>query len=125
MNFHGKSKRDRHGRRKKQRDEIEYMAKRALSASKKLKRQSRIRECELTKARRREEELLASQERALHAGVEAGVRELLDGKTHAELVQLQFDIESQLRSGAAKVVEYREAVLKRLNRYKAKACLKK
>ncbi|KAL9843242.1 putative cactin, central domain-containing protein [Arabidopsis thaliana] len=103
------------------------MAKRALSASKKLKRQSviGIRECELTKARRREEELLASQERALHAGVEAGVRELLDGKTHAELVQLQFDIESQLRSGAAKVVEYREAVLKRLNRYKAKACLKK
>ncbi|AEC09301.1 mid region of cactin [Arabidopsis thaliana] len=107
MNFHGKSKRDRHGRRKKQRDEIE------------------IREWELTKARRRDEELLASQERALHAGVEAGVRELLDGKTHAELVQLQFDIESQLRSGAAKVVEYREAVLKRLNRYKAKACLKK
>jgi len=42
MNFHGKSKRDRHGRRKKQRDEIEYMAKRALSASKKLKRQSVI-----------------------------------------------------------------------------------
>ncbi|CAH8264984.1 unnamed protein product [Arabidopsis lyrata] len=79
---------------------------------------------ELAKARRRDEELLAAQERGLHAGVEADVRELLDGKTHAELVQLQFDIESQLRSGAAKVVEYWEAVLKRIHIYKAKACLK-
>ncbi|XP_010507585.1 PREDICTED: cactin-like [Camelina sativa] len=52
------------------------------------------------------------------------VRELLDGKTHAELVQLQFDIESQLRCGAAKVVEYWEAVLERISIYKAKACLK-
>ncbi|KAG7573870.1 Cactin C-terminal [Arabidopsis suecica] len=78
----------------------------------------------LDRARVREEEFLAAQERGLHAGVEADVRELLDGKTHPELVQLQFDIESQLRSGAAKVVEYWEAVLKRLNIYKAKACLK-
>jgi hypothetical protein len=68
-------------------------------------------------------ELLA-QERGLHAGVEADVRKLLDGKTHAELVELQLDIESQLRSGSAKVVEYWEAVLKRLEIYKAKACLK-
>ncbi|KAF3608235.1 hypothetical protein DY000_02044320 [Brassica cretica] len=68
-------------------------------------------------------ELLA-QERGLHAGVEADVRKLLDGKTHSELVELQLDIESQLRSGSAKVVEYWEAVLKRLDIYKAKACLK-
>ncbi|KAJ0245155.1 Cactin [Hirschfeldia incana] len=68
-------------------------------------------------------ELLA-QERGLHAGVEADVRKLLDGKTHSELVELQLDIESQLRSGSAKVVEYWEAVLKRLVIYKAKACLK-
>lgn len=64
-------------------------------------------------------ELLA-QERGLHAGVEADVRKLLDGKTHTELVELQLDIESQLRSGSAKVVEYWEAVLKRLEIYKAK-----
>lgn len=64
-------------------------------------------------------ELLA-QERGLHAGVEADVRKLLDGKTHSELVELQLDIESQLRSGSAKVVEYWEAVLKRLDIYKAK-----
>nr|XP_018486655.1 PREDICTED: cactin-like [Raphanus sativus] len=68
-------------------------------------------------------ELLA-QERGLHAGVEADVRKLLDGKTHSELLELQLDIESQLRSGSAKVVEYWEAVLKRLDIYKAKACLK-
>ncbi|CAN8314624.1 unnamed protein product [Cochlearia groenlandica] len=68
-------------------------------------------------------ELLA-QERGLHAGVEADVRKLLDGKSHSELVELQLDIESQLRSGSAKVVEYWEAVLKRLDIYKAKACLK-
>ncbi|CAE6033592.1 unnamed protein product [Arabidopsis arenosa] len=78
----------------------------------------------LDPARVREEEFLAAQERGLHAGVEADVRELLDGKTHAELVQLQFDIESQLRSGVAKVVEYWEAVLRRIHIYKAKACLK-
>ncbi|EOA28755.1 hypothetical protein CARUB_v10024987mg [Capsella rubella] len=73
---------------------------------------------------REEKELLVAQERRLHAGVEADVRKLLVGKTHEELVQLQFDIESQLRSGAAKVVEYWEAVLERLDIYKAKACLK-
>ncbi|XP_010412904.1 PREDICTED: cactin-like [Camelina sativa] len=78
----------------------------------------------LDRARVREEELLAAQERGLHAGVEADVRELLDGKTHAELVKLQFDIESQLRCGAAKVVEYWEAILERISIYKAKACLK-
>ncbi|XP_010543454.1 PREDICTED: cactin [Tarenaya hassleriana] len=68
-------------------------------------------------------ELLA-QERGLHSGVEADVKRLLDGKTHKELEELQSDIESQLRSGSAKVVEYWEAVLKRLHIYKAKACLK-
>ncbi|KAJ4899068.1 Cactin [Raphanus sativus] len=71
---------------------------------------------------RGEEEPPLAQERGLHAGVEADVRKLLDGKTHSELLELQLDIESQLRSGSAKVVEFWEAVLKRLHIYKAKAC---
>ncbi|CAA7029016.1 unnamed protein product [Microthlaspi erraticum] len=37
---------------------------------------------------------------------------------------MQLHIESQLFSGVAKVVEYWEAVLKLLDIYKAKACLK-
>lgn len=64
-------------------------------------------------------ELLA-EERGLHASIENDVRNLLDGKTHKELEALQAQIESQMRSGTAKVVEYWEAVLKRLHIYKAK-----
>ncbi|KFK36558.1 hypothetical protein AALP_AA4G139000 [Arabis alpina] len=76
---------------------------------------------ELAEARRVS---VGEEERGLHASVEADVIELLDGKTYTELVQLQMYIESQMRSGLAKVVEYWEAVLKRLDIYKAKACLK-
>ncbi|OVA19449.1 RNA recognition motif domain [Macleaya cordata] len=68
-------------------------------------------------------ELLA-EERGLHSSVEADVKELLHGKTYSELEVLQTHIESQMRSGTAKVVEYWEAVLKRLHIFKAKACLK-
>ncbi|XP_038702255.1 cactin-like isoform X2 [Tripterygium wilfordii] len=68
-------------------------------------------------------ELLA-EERGLHSSIEADVRNLLQGKSHSELEALQVQIESQMRSGTAKVVEYWEAVLKRLHIYKAKACLK-
>ncbi|XP_062166684.1 splicing factor Cactin [Alnus glutinosa] len=68
-------------------------------------------------------ELLA-EERGLHSSIEADVKNLLQGKTYAELEALQSQIESQMRSGTAKVVEYWEAVLKRLHIYKAKACLK-
>ncbi|KAL3637648.1 hypothetical protein CASFOL_018519 [Castilleja foliolosa] len=64
------------------------------------------------------------EERGLHASIEADVKNLLQGKTYAELETLQSQIESQMRSGTAKVVEYWEAVLKRLHIYKAKACLK-
>ncbi|KAM7464301.1 hypothetical protein LguiA_032422 [Lonicera macranthoides] len=67
-------------------------------------------------------ELLA-EERGLHSSIEADVKSLLQGKTYAELEALQSQIESQMRSGTAKVVEYWEAVLKRLDIYKAKACL--
>lgn len=64
-------------------------------------------------------ELLA-EERGLHSSIEADVKNLLQGKTYAELEALQSQIESQMRSGTAKVVEYWEAVLKRLHIYKAK-----
>lgn len=78
----------------------------------------------LDRARVIEEEMLAAQERGLHAGFEADVRKLLHGKTQLELIQLQFYIESQLHSGAAEVVKYWEAVLTRLNGYRVKALLK-
>ncbi|XP_077220316.1 cactus-binding carboxy-terminal, cactin isoform X2 [Tasmannia lanceolata] len=68
-------------------------------------------------------EILA-EERGLHSSVEADVKNFFQGKTHSELEALQCQIESQMRSGTAKVVEYWEAVLKRLHIYKAKACLK-
>lgn len=64
-------------------------------------------------------ELLA-EERGLHSSIESDVRNLLDGKSYGELEAMQSHIESQMRSGTAKVVEYWEAVLKRLHIYKAK-----
>ena len=68
-------------------------------------------------------ELLA-EERGLHSSIEADVKNLLEGKTHHELEALQSQIESQMRTGTAKVVEYWEAVLKRLHIFKAKVlCL--
>ncbi|GMH09883.1 hypothetical protein Nepgr_011724 [Nepenthes gracilis] len=68
-------------------------------------------------------ELLA-EERGLHSSVETDVRNYLERKSFKDLVALQSQIESEMRSGKAKVVEYWEAVLKRLHIYKAKACLK-
>ncbi|PNT31137.1 hypothetical protein POPTR_006G118700v4 [Populus trichocarpa] len=65
-----------------------------------------------------------AEERGLHSSIEADVRNLLEGKTSNELEALRSQIESQMSSGTAKVVEYWEAVLKRLQIYKAKACLK-
>jgi len=67
-------------------------------------------------------ELLA-EERGLHSSVETDVRNFLEGKAHKELVALETQIESEMRSGKAKVVEYWEAVLKRLHIYKAKVSL--
>ena len=92
-------------------------------------------ECELGEARRKDAidrarvrgeqppaELLA-EERGLHSSIETDVRNFLEGKTHKELVALRTQIESEMHSGKAKVVEYWEAVLKRLHIYKAKVCL--
>ncbi|KAL5219368.1 hypothetical protein ABZP36_020052 [Zizania latifolia] len=64
------------------------------------------------------------EERGLHASIEGDVKDLLEGKTSTELEDMQCQIESQMRSGTAKVVEYWEAILKRLHIYKAKACLR-
>ncbi|KAM7263401.1 hypothetical protein ACFE04_001084 [Oxalis oulophora] len=77
----------------------------------------------LDRARVRGEEAPA-EERGLHSSIEADVWNLLQGKTYKELVDMQTQIESQMRSGAAKVVEYWEAILKSLPIFKAKACLR-
>ncbi|KAJ6810417.1 cactin isoform X2 [Iris pallida] len=81
----------------------------------------------LDKARVRGEqppaEILA-EERGMHSSIEADVKSLLEGKTSSELENMQTEIESEMRSGTAKVVEYWEAVLKRLQIYKGKARLK-
>ncbi|KAJ8754214.1 hypothetical protein K2173_002114 [Erythroxylum novogranatense] len=79
------------------------------------------------RARVRGEQLpaeLLAEERGLHSSIETDVRDLLEGKSSSELDALRSQIESQMSSGSAKVVEYWEAVLKRLQIYKAKACLK-
>lgn len=67
---------------------------------------------------------ILAEERGLHSSVESDVKGLLEGKSFVELEKMQENIASQMRSGTAKVVEYWEAVLKRLQIYKAKACLK-
>uniref|UniRef100_A0A7N0TAL9 Splicing factor Cactin n=1 Tax=Kalanchoe fedtschenkoi TaxID=63787 RepID=A0A7N0TAL9_KALFE len=68
-------------------------------------------------------ELLA-EERGLHSSIEEDVKKHLQGKSYKELEDYQAHIESEMRSGKAKVVEYWEAILKRLHIYKAKACLR-
>ncbi|KAK9061296.1 hypothetical protein SSX86_018476 [Deinandra increscens subsp. villosa] len=67
---------------------------------------------------------VVAEERGMHSSIEADVKKLLEGKSFAALEELHSQIESEMRSGKAKVVEYWEAVLKRIHIYKAKACLK-
>ncbi|KAK4483685.1 hypothetical protein RD792_010886, partial [Penstemon davidsonii] len=81
-------------------------------------------EWELAEARRRDTLEMIAEERGLHASIEEDVKNILQGKSYVELEALQSQIESQMQSGTAKVVEYWEALLKRLHIYKAKACLK-
>ncbi|XP_042421272.1 cactin-like [Zingiber officinale] len=64
------------------------------------------------------------EERGLHSSIEVDVKNLLEGKRSKELELMQQKIESQMRSGTAKVVEYWEAILKHLQIYKAKASLR-
>ncbi|KAL6562591.1 hypothetical protein OROGR_003598 [Orobanche gracilis] len=66
---------------------------------------------------------LLVQDRGLHPSVEPDVEDLLQAKTYGELAKFQTHIESEMRSGTAKVVEYWEVVLQRLHIFKAIACL--
>ncbi|XP_042519746.1 cactin [Macadamia integrifolia] len=68
-------------------------------------------------------ELLA-EERGLHSSIEGDVKNVLEAKTCNELEELESQIDSGLRSGTAKVVEFWQAVQKHLTIYKAKALLK-
>ncbi|XP_030476686.1 splicing factor Cactin [Syzygium oleosum] len=68
-------------------------------------------------------ELLA-EERGMHSSIEADVRDYLHKKTYRELEDIHAGVETQLRSGTAKVVEFWEVILKRIHIYKAKAFLK-
>lgn len=63
---------------------------------------------------------ILAEERGMHSSIEADVKKLLDGKSFAALDELHSQIVSEMRSGKAKVVEYWEAVLKRIHIYKAK-----
>lgn len=67
---------------------------------------------------------LVAEDRGLHDSVEGEVKNLLLGKSFNDLTKLQVDIELEMSSGKAKVVEYWEAVLRRLHISKAKARLK-
>ncbi|XP_050204957.1 splicing factor Cactin-like [Mercurialis annua] len=81
----------------------------------------------LDRARVRGEEPPAEllvDERGLHCSIESDIRNLLEDKTCSELENMQSQVESQMSSSTAKVVEYWEAIFKRLQIYKAKACLK-
>ncbi|CAI0469283.1 unnamed protein product [Linum tenue] len=79
---------------------------------------------ELAEARKKDALELLAEERGMHRGIESDVRDLLEGKTSSELDAAKSKIELLLSSGEARVVEYWQAVLKRLQIYKAKAILK-
>lgn len=70
-------------------------------------------------------DLLVLGKTGVHSSIEPGVKNFFDGKNHRELVALQDQIDSEMRSGKARVVEFWEIVLRRLHFYKAKAYLKK
>ncbi|KAL6547215.1 hypothetical protein OROMI_022936 [Orobanche minor] len=76
---------------------------------------------ELTQSRNKD--ALVVQDRGLHPSIEPDVEDLLQAKTYGELAKFQTHIESEMRSGTAKVVEYWEALLQRLHIFKAMACL--
>ncbi|KAI3917925.1 hypothetical protein MKW98_000159 [Papaver atlanticum] len=67
---------------------------------------------------------LLAEQRGLHPSIEGDVNNFLHGKTYQELEVFQAQIESQMRSGTAMVVEFWEAVLKQLPVFKARVYLK-
>ena len=66
---------------------------------------------------------VVADERGMHSSIEMEVKAHLDGKSFAELEEIHSQVESQMSSGKAKVVEFWEAVLKRIHIYKAKVSL--
>ncbi|KAJ7543872.1 hypothetical protein O6H91_09G056700 [Diphasiastrum complanatum] len=67
---------------------------------------------------------LIAEEMGLHASVDPEVRNLLQNMSFHELEEWQAQIEAEMQSGTAKVVEFWEALLKRLHIFKAKARLR-
>ncbi|KAL9679927.1 hypothetical protein QQ045_017798 [Rhodiola kirilowii] len=121
------SKRRKSSKKTTEEDLKEYMAKKAQKKAILIVCDWELTEAQkkdaLDRARVRGEqpppELLA-EERGLHSSIEEDVKKYLQGKSHRELEEYQAHIESEMRSGKAKVVEYWEAILKRLRIYKAK-----
>ncbi|GAQ80274.1 hypothetical protein KFL_000500270 [Klebsormidium nitens] len=66
----------------------------------------------------------AIEDAGLHASVDADVKSMLTGKNHEELAKMEAQIQEKMAQGTAKVVEYWEAVLKRLKVFKAQARLR-
>ncbi|CAN1353599.1 CTN [Linum perenne] len=79
---------------------------------------------ELSETRKKDALELLGEERGMHSAIEADVRDLLEGKTSSELDVSKSKIEALLSSGEGRVVEYWQALLKRLQIYRAKAVLK-
>lgn len=65
-----------------------------------------------------------SLEVGLHAQVDEDVQQLFAGKSHAELEQLEQEIQGQLTEGLVPDPEYWDAVLKRLQVHKCRARLR-
>ena len=51
------------------------------------------------------------------------MQRLLQGKSYRELEALRSQVEAQMQSGTAKVVEFWEVLLRRIDIFKGKACL--
>ncbi|KAK1381107.1 hypothetical protein POM88_027851 [Heracleum sosnowskyi] len=84
----------------------------------------KTREEKVTEKAEHEEKESVDDRRGLHSSAAADFKNLLQGKSHSELEVLRSAIESQMRSGSGNEVECCEVVLKFINMYKVKACLK-
>eukprot|EP00271_Cylindrocystis_brebissonii_P011736 TRINITY_DN29655_c0_g1_i1.p1 TRINITY_DN29655_c0_g1~~TRINITY_DN29655_c0_g1_i1.p1 ORF type:complete len:632 (-),score=192.19 TRINITY_DN29655_c0_g1_i1:362-2257(-) len=67
---------------------------------------------------------LVQEADGMHQTVDADVQGLLGGKSSEQLTEVEGQIQERMRRGEAKVVEYWEAVLKRLQLFRAKAVLR-
>ncbi|EFJ19424.1 hypothetical protein SELMODRAFT_177683 [Selaginella moellendorffii] len=67
---------------------------------------------------------LMADDFGLHKSVDPDVKTLLHNMSYRQLEEEQVKIEEQMRSGSAKIVEFWESLLKRLQIFKAKARLR-